>query len=233
MGIKIIQGDCIEQMKLLEENSVDAIIADPPYNVSKKNNFGTMERYNQYKGMDFGEWDKEFNQINWLKEAVRVMKNPSSIIIFNSWQNLKIVSDELESLGISVKRILVIKKTNPMPVNRDRLFTNSFEFAIWGTKGRKWTFNRRGKYETGFFECKNNGETKHPTEKQIKTMEELITILTNEGDFILDPFLGSGTTLLACHKLNRNGIGIEKEEEYIKIAQARLNKLQEQRKLSA
>lgn len=76
---------------------------------------------------------------------------------------------------------------------------------------------------------KNN----HPTVKPIKLMEYLIKLVSKEGAVVLDPFLGSGTTLLACHNLNRNGIGIEKEEEYVKIAQARLNKLQEQTKLSS
>jgi len=78
---------------------------------------------------------------------------------------------------------------------------------------------------------KMTSKNNHPTVKPIKLMEYLIKLVSREGATILDPFLGSGTTLLACHKLNRNGIGIEKEEEYIKIAKARLNKLQEQRKL--
>ena len=127
---KIICGDNSEVMKGIPDNSIDLMVTDPPYNISKKNNFATMKRYNQYEGMDFGEWDKGFNQISWLKYAVDKMKNPSSIVIFNSWQNLKMISDELEKLGINTKRILVIKKTNPMPVNRDRLFTNSFECEI-------------------------------------------------------------------------------------------------------
>jgi hypothetical protein len=184
-----------------------------------------MERYNQYKGMDFGKWDKKFNQLEWIKYAIPKLKDGSNIIIFNSWQNLKLISDELEENGCSTKRILVVKKTNPMPVNRDRLFVNSFEFMIYATKGGKWTFNRRfDYYETGFFECKNNGETKHPTEKQVKTMKELITILTNKGQTVLDPFMGSGTTGVACKELGREFIGIEKEQEYIKIAEKRINK---------
>lgn len=221
---KIICGDCLEIMKEMPDNSVDLIIADPPYNISKENNFGSMERYNQYKGMDFGEWDKNFNQLSWLKEVTRVMKYPSSIIIFNSWQNLKLISDELEKNRCSVKRILVLRKTNPMPVNRDRLFTNSFEFIIWAIKGEKWVFNRRyDNFETGYFECKNNGVTKHPTEKQVKIIKELVTILSNENDMILDPFLGSGTTAVACKSLNRKFIGIEISEDYCKIAKERLN----------
>ena len=221
--IDLRQGDCLEVMKDIPDGSIDMIIADPPYNISKKNNFKTMERYNKYKGMDFGEWDKGFNNIQWLKELPRILKEGSNVIIFNSWQNLKEISDELDMLNIKVKRILVLKKTNPMPVNRDRLFVNSFEFIIYATYGKKWTFNRRfDNYETGFFECKNNGVTKHPTEKQVKTIEELIQVLSNENDMILDPFMGSGSTGVACLNTNRNFIGIELDKTYFEMAKQRL-----------
>jgi DNA modification methylase len=220
---KIHCADCLEFMKDIPDKSVDLVIADTPYNISKKNNFATMERYNQYKGMDFGEWDKGFNQTAWLGVVFKKMKNPSSILIFNSWQNLKLISDELERLGLSTKRVLIIRKTNPMPVNRDRLFTNSFEFCLWATKEKGWTFNREGHFETGFFECKNNGITKHPTEKNIDVIKRLVKILSNKDDLVLDPFLGSGTTAVACKSLGRRYIGIEISPEYCDIAHKRVN----------
>lgn len=220
---KIHCADCLEFMKDIPDNLIDLIVADTPYNISKKNNFATMERYNQYKGMDFGEWDKGFDQVAWLKIAINKMKNPSSILIFNSWQNLKLISDELERLGLSTKRVLIIRKTNPMPVNRDRLFTNSFEFCLWATKGKGWTFNREGHFETGYFKCKNNGVTKHPTEKNIDVIKRLVKILSNENDLILDPFIGSGTTAVSCKSLGRKYIGIELSPEYCDIARRRVN----------
>jgi len=219
---KIICDDCLEVMQRLPDGCVDLVLTDPPYGISKKNNFATMERYNQYKGMDFGEWDKGFNQTKWLALGVRILSEPSSMVIFNSWQNLALLANKIARLSLSVKRVLVVRKTNPMPANRDRLFTNSFEFGLWSTKGRGWTFNRRGKYETGFFECKNNGETTHPTEKQVKTMFEIIYILSNSNDLILDPFCGSGTTCVAAKMLGRNYIGIDISEEYCQIARQRL-----------
>jgi len=83
-------------------------------------------------------------------------------------------------------------------------------------------------YKKYFEEFKN----RHPTVKSLGIMEYLIKLVSKEGAVVLDPFVGSGTTLLACHKLNRKGVGIEKEEDYIKIAQARLNKLKEQTKFT-
>lgn len=226
---KIYCGDCVEILGGIDDKSIDLLITDPPYNISKKNNFATMERYNAYKGMDFGEWDKGFDNTSWLSSLPRILKDGSNVIIFNSWQNLKEISDFLEKINIFTKRILVLKKTNPMPVNRDRLFVNSFEFAIFATYGKGWTFNRRfDNYETGFFECKNNGVTKHPTEKQVKTFEELITILSNEGDVVLDMFAGSCTTAVACINTKRNYICIEKEQEYCDIGHERVDDVTKQ-----
>ena len=231
-GIQIFLGDCLEIMPQFPDKRFDLILTDPPYNISKKNNFATMERYNQYKGMDFGEWDKNFDQIAWLKDCARIMKEPSCFLGFNSWQNLKEISDELEKHSVLIKRILVLRKTNPMPVNRDRLFVNSFEFILFGTKGKKWTFNRRFEnFETGYFECKNNGETPHPTEKQVKTFEEFITILSRKSDLILDPFMGSGTTLVAAQRLGRKAVGIEISEKYCEIAAKRIDNEVRQGKL--
>jgi len=219
---KIYFGDCLELMQQIPEKSIDFLFTDPPYNISKKNNFMSMQRINKYRGMDFGEWDKGFDQTKWLEFALPLLKDDANILIFNSWQNLKKISDFLEVNGIKTKRILVLKKTNPMPVNRDRLFTNSFEFALWAVKG-KWVFNRQNSYETGFFECKNNGSTNHPTEKQVKIIKELLIILSNAGQTILDPFSGSGTMAIACHDLKRNFVCIEKNLQYYKDAKMRYN----------
>lgn len=224
---EIINRDYFEILPHINNESIDLVLADPPYNISRKNNFATMERYNKYKGMDFGKWDKGFNQISWIAPTVEKMANPSSIVIFNCWQNLKMIADELCRNDIKVKRVLVIKKTNPMPVNRDRLFLNSFEFALWGTKGSKWIFNRGGKYETGFFECKNNGVTKHPTEKNIDVIKDLIKVLSNKHSLILDPFAGSGTTIVACKELKRRYIASEIKREFYDMAIARVNAIPE------
>lgn len=68
--IEIILGDCLEYMKTIKDKSIDLVLTDPPYNVSRKNNFGTMRRYNSYKGMDFGEWDWDFDQEKWIQNMV-------------------------------------------------------------------------------------------------------------------------------------------------------------------
>lgn len=220
--IKLILGDCLQEMKKIPDKSIDLVLTDPPYNISRKNNFGTMKRYNSYKGMDFGEWDWNFDQEKWIEDVISKLKDNANVVIFNSWQNIKQIADCLQKLGLEIKRPIILKKKNPMPANRERLFLNSFEFGVWASKG-KWTFNRIGKYNEAFFEVSNNGKTEHPTEKSKNAMIYFIKILSNENNTVLDPFMGSGTTGVACKELGRRFIGIEIEPKYFEIAQRRIN----------
>lgn len=220
---EIICGDCLKLLPGIPDSSIDLILTDPPYNISRENNFSSMQRYNSYTGIDFGEWDYDFDQVGWIPLAVRKLKSPASIVIWNSWQNLAMISDVLEDNAVSVKRVLTWKKSNPMPTNRDRMFVSSFEFAVWGTKGTGWTFNRRfDNYETGFFEYPNNNCPEHPTSKPVGLFKEIVTILTNSGDTVLDPFVGSGTTGIACAELGRNFIGVDFVEDYCNLAKDRI-----------
>lgn len=222
--IKIYNTDSSQGMKQhIPDESIDLIVADSPYNISRTTNFATMAPYTGYNGMDFGEWDKGFDQISWLKDANRVMKNPSSIVIFNCWQNLGLIANALENYNIHAKRPLLLRKTNPIPVKRDRLFINDLEHGLWAVKGQKWTFNRiADNYETGYFSYSLKKYTRHPTEKNLKIIKRLISILSNEGDTVLDPFFGSGTTAVACKQLNREFIGFEISKEYFDEAKSRL-----------
>lgn len=116
---------------------------------------------------------------------------------------------------------------NPMPRNRDRRYITDFEMGVWLVKkGAKWTFNRqdekfeRPKFISGLVGGKE--KTEHTTQKPISLMEHLIKIHTNLEDTVLDPFMGSGTTGVACKNLNRNFIGIELDEKYFDIAKKRI-----------
>ena len=228
---KIIRGDCIEEMKKLPNNSVDAIITDPPYNISKKTNFSTMKGH-RGTSMDYGEWDKNIDVTKFIKELPRILKVGANVVIFNCWENLGDIAKMMRKNNIEPKRCLVLNKSNPAPFNRERLFVNDVEFMIWGVyKNKLWIFNRKEKYEKCIFNTKVQSKKFHPTMKDIKIIEKLIKILTNKGNIILDPFIGSGTTAIACLKLNRRFIGIEKEPEYVEIANARIKPFLEQEKI--
>jgi site-specific DNA-methyltransferase (adenine-specific) len=221
---RIYQMDCTEGMKLIPDESVDLLLTDPPYNVSQKSNFHTMGR----KGVDFGEWDKEFNQQEWLEIACVKVKKGGSAIIFNDYKNIGEMKEVLEQNGFTIKEMLIWKKSNPMPRNRDRLYVTSIEVALWAVKGKGWTFNRqRDTYENAIFETPivNHKKRIHPTQKPIEVISELVKIHSNENDIILDCFMGSATTAVAAELHNRKWIGFELETEYIELANKRLDSI--------
>ena len=214
---KIYNINCTSFIKeMINQNfKVDAIITDPPYNVSRKNNFHTIGR----NGIDFGKWDKNFNQTNWLSNIGKIIKPGGSIIIFNDWRNLGIIAKKLEKEGFLVKDILRWIKRNPMPRNVNRRYVTDYEFAIWATYNNgKWTFNKpkeKSYLKPEFFHSLVLGKKRiHPTEKSIFLMEEIIKIHTNEGDIIFDPFSGSGSISYAANKHGRFYIGNEISKNY-------------------
>jgi len=236
---KIYQGDCIELMKQIEDDSIDLVIVDPPYNISKENdnrdrsklNSPIMRRESPLK-YDFGEWDnktrEEFLEFTktWLKECCRVLKENGTIISFFNKEDISYLGWTSKDYGIRTRTILSWHKTNPVPSFRKVNYLSACEFLWIGSKG-KWTFNFKQQKEMhNFFETANKssyGETSHPTEKPLSLIKHLIEVHSNKDDLVLDCFIGSGTTALACKQLGRNFIGIEAIKEYIDMANKRLS----------
>ena len=223
-NIRLIQGDCLELMgKLVAEGvKVDAIITDPPYNIARANNFQSMGR----AGIDFGEWDKNFDLFSYLDIAYKLLDKNGSIIIFNDWKNLGDIVRYGENLGFVCKDMIRLEKSNPMPRNRDRRYITDYECAVWLTMPKaKWIFNRQSEtYERPKF-IGSIESGLHPTQKNTLLMEWLVKIHSNENQVILDPFMGSGTTGVACKNLNRKFIGIELDENYFNIAKDRIESI--------
>lgn len=220
---KIYNQDCLEGMKLIDDNSIDLIVTDPPYNISRVNNFRTMGR----KGIDFGEWDKNFNQFSWINETFRIVKKGGSLLTFNDWKNIGETAKYAESIGFEIKDMVRWRKSNPMPRNKDRRYITDFEVAVWLIKPKgKWTFNRQSdtydRCEYNYSITPLSEKTGHTTQKPIKLMEEIIKRHSNENDLILDCFMGSGTTAIAAINTNRNFIGFEMDEKYYNIADNRI-----------
>lgn len=216
-------GDCLEIMPQLDVK-FDMVLTDPPYNISRKNNFQSMSGR---KGIDFGEWDKGFDFIHWLDNIPNLLNKNSSIVCFNDWIKLGFIVDKLQSIGFEIKDMIRWEKQNPMPRNIDRRYVTDCEYALWATlKNAKWTFNcqddnfRRPKFVYPIVLGKEKNE--HTTQKPINLMIDLINIHTNNDNHIFDPFAGSGTTGVACIKTNRRFVMIEKEEKYCEICVKRL-----------
>jgi site-specific DNA-methyltransferase (adenine-specific) len=228
MDYKIFNEDYLNIAKKMkkEHEFVDAIITDPPYNVSRdyQLGFSNMGR----SGMNYGEWDYDFNQTKWIDDVADLVKPGGTMIIFNDWKNLGDIAKELEKCDFIVKDIIRWEKRNPMPRNVDRRYVTDCEFAIWAVKkGEKWTFNKPK--EVGYLKpvittgiVPGGKKRLHPTQKHLEVMEQLIKIHTNEGDTIFDPFLGSGTTAVACINNKRKVIGTEIDKKYYDITMERL-----------
>lgn len=177
--------------------------------------------------MDFGEWDKNFNITQFIPYASSVLKENGNFVIFNAWENLGDIKRVCEENHIYIKRCLVLSKSNPAPFNRDRMFVNDVEFALWGVKSSKgkptgWTFNRTNSLEKCVIPCTVQSSKLHPTMKSLAVMEYLVSTLTDKGDTVMDCFMGSGTTGAACKNLGRKFVGIEINPEYYKTAKNRI-----------
>lgn len=133
---KVILGDCLEKLKDIPDKSVDCVITDPPYNISRTNNFQTMGR----AGINFGQWDIESDIFSYIEHCYRVLNQNGSFIVFNDWKNLGDIVKVAESHGFVTKDMLRFEKTNPMPRNRDRRYITDYECAIWFTMPRaRWS----------------------------------------------------------------------------------------------
>jgi modification methylase len=243
----IIKGDCVAAMSRLPEHSVDAIFADPPYNLQLER---TLHRPDQSKvdAVD-DEWDKftDFAAYDaftraWLLAARRVLKPNGTIWVIGSYHNIFRVGTVLQDLGYWVLNDIVWRKANPMPNFRGRRFTNAHETMIWASRdqnARNYTFN----YEamkmandevqmrsdwlfpicTGGERLKDGeGAKAHPTQKPEALLHRVLMSSTKPGDVVLDPFFGTGTTGAVAKRLGRHFIGIEREDAYIAAASARI-----------
>lgn len=217
--IKLINGDCLEEMKNIPDGSVDMILTDIPYGEVSKNGKDRARYSGQLRKIDKHKADiVTFEVKSFLNETARVATG--GIYIFCGIEQL----GEIYSFFVKRKDFMVRqcawKKTNPAPVNGQHMWLSSFENCVFAKK-RKTKFNQSCK--SSVWEYPTGRSKVHPTEKPLALFEYLIKSSSDEGDTVLDMCMGSGTTGVACKNLNRNFIGIELDKEYFEIAKKRIN----------
>lgn len=222
--IKLEFGNSFNLIKFLTVRTVDLILTDIPYKISRNTNFKTMKTRKNRTGLDFGQWDHNFN-INKLIPLQDLLKPSGSLILFHSFEQYEKLKSIFKKLTFKDK--FIWEKTNPMPRNRDRRYISNIELGSWFVKGDGWTFNRLDKYQSSVFRfpSESGGGFKryHPTQKNVELIKKLILIHSNENDLVLDPFMGGGTTGIACIRTKRRFLGMENNLDYFKIAKERID----------
>ena len=237
----------------ITEESIDLIFADPPYNLSGNglkwegnktggNWYMMNEVWDTMSDAEYIKFTKD-----WINACKRVLKKNGSIYISCAYHNLAEVILALKHLNFKINNLIVWQKINAMPNMTKRLFTHSTEFVIWAVKGKNWIFNyedlkkinpetqkdgstkqMRDVWTMPLVQGKErlrgrNGRALHPTQKPEEMLRRIILASSNKKDIVLDPFLGSGTTVVVAKKLGRRWIGIEIDKKYVKMAEKRIS----------
>src|SRR5579864_1999178 len=244
---QVIEGDCVEAMRALDDASVDLVFADPPYNLQLRNELrrpdnskvdAVDDAWDQFAS--FADYDR-FTRA-WLTEARRVLKDSGALWVIGSYHNIFRVGAILQDLGFWILNDVIWRKSNTMPNFRGRRFTNAHETLIWASRdqaARRYTFNyealKAGNEDiqvrsdwtvalcTGEERLKGcDGRKLHPTQKPEALLARVILASSRPGDLVLDPFCGTGTTGAVAKRLCRRFIGIEREAAYRAAAETRI-----------
>jgi len=210
--MNLINGDCLEVMKNLPDESVDLILTDPPYGMEFKSSHRKI-KYDKIKNDNNLDWLDDFSKLCFIKT-----KNNTAHYIFCSFHNIDKFKQAFEK-NFTIKNILVWEKNNTSMGDLSADFAPKVEFIIFLQKGRKLI---NGDRSPNIFKFARTQNKYHPTEKPIMLMEHLIKKFSNENDVVLDPFMGSGTTAIASRNLNRKFIGIELDKKYFDTVNQRL-----------
>ncbi|MER3402670.1 MAG: DNA methyltransferase [Armatimonadota bacterium] len=242
---QVIQGDCIEVLPQMPAESVGLIFADPPYNLQLQDELwrpnltkvdAVDEEWDQFES--FEEYDAFCLQ--WLERCRRVLKQDGTIWVIGSYHNIFRIGKLMQDLGFWILNSVIWVKANPMPNFRGRRLTHSHEILIWASKekasrypfhyktARALNDDRQLRAEwylplcTGAERVKLNGKKAHPTQKPTALLYRILTLASQPGDVVLDPFLGVGTTAVVAKRLRRHYIGIERNPTYCQLALQRL-----------
>ena len=240
--IRLIEGQCLAEMDKLSAQGArfDLIFADPPYFLS---NGGITCQNGKMVKVDKGAWDRsegadvnhQFN-LEWMRRCRDLLGPNGTLMVSGTFHVIYSVGFAMQQLEMKILNNITWEKPNPPPNLACRTLTHSTETIIWAARDdkAKYGFNyAEMKQENGDKQMKDvwrftapraDEKTygKHPTQKPIALMERLIRLASDSGDQVLDPFMGSGTTGLACQRLGRHFTGIEMNRDYITLAQKRL-----------
>ncbi|MCX6750129.1 MAG: site-specific DNA-methyltransferase [Candidatus Pacearchaeota archaeon] len=240
-SIRLLKGDCIEVLNRAKENCVDMIFADPPYFLS---NGGITCHAGKMVSVNKGKWDESKGVIEnhkfsleWLKACQRILNPNGTIWVSGTAHIIYSVGFAMQELGFKILNDIIWYKHNAPPNLSCRYFTHSTEIVLWAAKNEK----SKHYFNYDLLKKMNNGRQmrnvweitaptaeekrfgKHPTQKPVELLNRIILASTKKGDLVLDPFTGSSTTGVSAILLDRRFVGIDLEDDYLKLSVKRLN----------
>jgi site-specific DNA-methyltransferase (adenine-specific) len=242
-------GDCLDVMAAWPDGSVDCCITDPPYNMSNRK--GLAWAFSSHVTMQ-EKWDRfskdEYFRFTarWLEEACRVVRPNGNVLVFGSFHNIYLIGFVLQYvLQRRLMQQITWFKPNAQPNITGRLLTESTEYILWACNNTEedakgWTFNYeaakrfnggkqlRNMWSMPYTPASEKEFGTHPTQKPLEVVERIVSIFTSPEHFVLDCFLGTGTTAVACEKLGRKFVGIERDSKYVETSKKRLAHVQKE-----
>jgi len=241
----IYNTDCIEGMNLIPNNTIDIVITDPPFAIdfkAKRNNYNrkqsrVIDGYNEIRKEEYYKFT-----LNWMKEVYRILKNSGSMYVFSGWNNLKDILNAIDELcfitvnhiiwkyqfGVVTKRKFVTSHYHCLYIckndkNRKFLPYSKYDKNSKSSKGR--SLHYEDKEDVWYIKREYwNGDKKTPTKLPAELIEKILMYSSEEGDIVLDPFLGSGQVAVVSKMMKRQYIGFEIVKEYYEFAKERLEK---------
>lgn len=228
-GIELWQGDCLELLNEIPDESIDLVVTDPPYKMNHTTGSSThIGMKNKWQGnikagntvMGFAS---EIKFSDWLPCVYRVLKDGAHCYIFCNDKNIQELLNETTKVGFRESNVLVWIKNNATP---NRYYMKNNEFILFLYKGKAKPINNMGSKTAISVRNINGKDKKHPTEKPTALLETYIENSSKQGDIVLDPFMGAGSTGIACKHTGRKFIGIEIDENYFNAAKKRIEATQ-------
>ena len=223
--IKLINGNCLDTLKNIPNESIDLIVTDPPYPTTSRGNAGNsggmLQKDINKKGKVF-----TYNNINckeYAPEFYRLLKDGSHCYVMTNHINLIDMLNTFTDVGFHFIKSLIWNKGNKI---MGQYYMSQYEYILFFRKGKGKKINNCGTSDILSISNKKtkdkDGKNIHDTEKPVELMEVLVNNSSQENELVLDPFMGVGSTGIACIKNNRNFIGIEIDENYFTIAKERM-----------